>query len=238
MRSGQVAGEEKIPTIRLSAMTEAQKRAYVIADNKLALNAGWDDQLLALELQYLSELELDFDLGAIGFETAEIDLLLAGWSEGRTPSTMFRQSMRRRHGQPHRRSVAVGRHRVLCGDARRPEAFAALMAGAKAQMVFADPPYNVPIDGHGCWHGQVQHREFAMASGEMNSTEYIAFLKRVVGNLVTHSIDGSIHFICTDWRHIGELLQAAEPPTVRSRIVCVWNKTNAGLGSLINRSTS
>jgi len=125
-----------------------------------------------------------------------------------------------------------GRHRVLCGDATRPEAFAALMAGAQAQMVFADPPYNVPIDGHGCWHGQVQHREFAMASGEMNSTQYIAFLKQVVGNVVAHSIDGSIHFICTDWRHIGELLQAAKPQYSEVKNVCVWNKTNAGLGSL------
>src|SRR6185503_15790288 len=133
-------GEEKIPTIRLSAMTEAQKRAYVIADNKLALNAGWDDQLLALELQYLSELELDFDLGAIGFETVEIDLLLSGLAGGADAADQVPAIDETT--PPVSRTDDLwqcGRHRVLCGDATRPEAFAALMAGAQAQMVFADP---------------------------------------------------------------------------------------------------
>src|SRR5438093_1546177 len=77
-----------------------------------------------------------------------------------------------------------GPHRVLCGDATRAEAFAALLGEERAQMVFTDPPYNVPIDGHACGLGQVKHREFAMAAGEMSPAEFIAFLETVLDNLV------------------------------------------------------
>src|SRR5687768_10171507 len=146
--AAKLLGLETVPTIRLSEMSEAQKRAYVLADNKLALNAGWDDQLLALELSYLSELELEFDLGAVGFEPAEIDLILR---ELEGPKAVEADQV------PPLGQTAVsrvgdlwlcGRHRLLCADARVGAAYAALMAGDRAQMVFTDPPYNVPIAGH------------------------------------------------------------------------------------------
>jgi DNA modification methylase len=121
---------------------------------------------------------------------------------------------------------------VLCGDATRAEAFAALLGEERAQMVFTDPPYNVPIDGHVCGLGRVKHREFAMAVGEMSPAEFIAFLETVLDNLVAHSGDGAIHFICMDWRHIGELLAAADLSYRELKNVCVWNKTNGGMGSL------
>ena len=158
-RGGQAAGQENVPTIRLSAMTEAQKRAYVIADNKLALNAGWDEQLLALELQYLSELELDFDLGVIGFETAEIDLLLSGLADVEADAIDADSGggSRRatRSAGPAISGTVAG---TGCSAAMppKPDAFATLMAGEQAQMVFTDPPYNVPIDGHVCGLGKVQ----------------------------------------------------------------------------------
>jgi len=125
-----------------------------------------------------------------------------------------------------------GRHRVFCGDASQPEAFAQLLGGAQAQLIFTDPPYNVPIDGHACGLGQVRHREFAMGAGEMSSSEFTAFLKAALDNLAAHSSDGSIHFICMDWRHISELLRAAESPYGAPKNLCIWNKTNAGMGSL------
>jgi DNA modification methylase len=214
-------------------MTESQKRAYVIADNKLALNAGWDEELLALELGALATLELDFDLAITAFEMAEIDLLIDGQAEADPKADAI----------PNTDPVAppvsqlgdlwfCGPHRVLCGDATMPESFAALMAGEWAQLVFVDPPYNVPIDGHVCGLGAIQHAEFAMASGEMSAAEFTRFLAAVFGHLVRHSIDGSIHYVCMDWRHVYELLTAASGLYAEQKNLCIWNKDNGGMGSL------
>jgi hypothetical protein len=98
-------------------------------------------------------------------------------------------------------------------------------------MVFTDPPYNVPVDGHVSGLGKVKHREFAMASGEMSKSEFTAFLRAVFERLVAHSADGSIHFVCMDWRHMGEMIAASEGVYPELKNLCVWAKTNAGMGS-------
>jgi DNA modification methylase len=98
--------------------------------------------------------------------------------------------------------------------------------------VFTDPPYNVPIDGHVAGKGQTKHREFAMAVGEMSSAEFTRFLQQVCLNLRAFSADGSIHYLCMDWRHVGELLAAARPVYSEWKNLCVWTKDNAGMGSL------
>ncbi len=126
----------------------------------------------------------------------------------------------------------LGGHRLLCGDATQTKAFARLMDGAKAQMVFTDPPYNVPIDGHVCGLGRVRHGDFAMASGEMSETQFTSFLETVLQHLVASSADGSIHFVCMDWRHAYELLSASRGVYSELKNMCVWNKTNGGMGSL------
>jgi DNA modification methylase len=126
----------------------------------------------------------------------------------------------------------LGRHHLLCGDATREDSFKHLLDGHRAQMIFTDPPYNVPIDGHASGLGDVRHREFAMASGEMSEAEFTAFLEKIFGRLVKHSIDGSIHFICMDWRHCFELLSAGRRTYAELKALCVWNKTNGGMGSL------
>ncbi len=99
-------------------------------------------------------------------------------------------------------------------------------------MVFTDPPYNVPIDGHASGLGAIQHRDFVMASGEMDATEFTAFLTGVCGLLASHSVDGAIHFVCMDWRHVGELSAAGDKAYSELKNICVWNKHNAGMGSL------
>jgi DNA modification methylase len=106
------------------------------------------------------------------------------------------------------------------------------MRGQTAQMVFSDPPYNVPVDGHVCGLGRIKHREFAMAAGEMSELEFITFLQTVLGHLAAHSANGSIHFICIDWRHLHELLTAARAVYAAFKNLCIWNKTNGGMGSL------
>jgi hypothetical protein len=178
--AAKLLGLETVPTIRLSELTEPQRRAYVLADNKLAENAGWDPELLALELQYLSELELDFDLTITGFEAAEIDILIEGLEAPEPDAADRVPEIDGTAPTSHPGDLwRLGRHRLLCADATQPGPFTHLMAGKIAQMVFIDPPYNVPIDGHVCGLGQVRHAEFAMAAGEMSEAEFTAFLETI-----------------------------------------------------------
>ncbi|MBZ0218154.1 MAG: site-specific DNA-methyltransferase, partial [Fimbriimonadaceae bacterium] len=116
-------------------------------------------------------------------------------------------------------------------DALDPGTVGILMNGEKARMVFTDPPYNVPIDGHVGGSGQIKHREFAMASGEMSSTQFAAFLKKAFSNLADNSVDGSIHLICMDWRHMAEMLSAGEDVYSELKNLIVWAKDNGGMGT-------
>ena len=228
-------GLSEVPTIRLSDLSAAQKRAYLIADNRLAELAGWDEDLLAVELQSLTTIDLDFDIEIIGFETAEIDTLIAGLNGAGTEDDADRwpeiddtMPPITRRGDLWR----LGRHRLLCADATQAEAYGRLMDGETAQMVFTDPPYNVPIEGHVCGRGRVRHGEFPMAAGEMSEAEFTTFLETALNQMASHSSDGAIHFVCMDWRHLFELLTAGRRVYDELNNVCVWNKTNGGLGSL------
>jgi DNA modification methylase len=235
LEAAKLLGIEHVPTIRLEDMSEAQKRAYVIADNRLAEIAGWDDDLLAVEFQALSEIDLDFDIEITGFETADIDSLIAGLNGANEGDDVDRLPDIDETAPPITRLGdlwLLGRHRLLCADATKAESYARLLAEEQAQMVFTDPPYNVPIDGHVCGLGSVKHAEFAMASGEMSETEFTGFLETVLGQLAAHSVNGAIHFVCMDWRHLYELLTAGRAVYSEIKNLCVWNKTNGGMGSL------
>ena len=222
------------PCLRIDHMTAAEKRAYVIADNKLALNAGWDEELLALELKEIMETEIDFGIDVTGFSIAEVDHLIDGLApsepgdpkDDRLPD-LNAVPKRCRSGDVWR----LGKHRLICGDALNSAVVADLLDGEKAEMVFTDPPYNVAIEGHVSGLGKVRHREFAMASGEMTRAEFTAFLSSAFANLVAHSADGSIHFVCMDWRHMGEVLEAAATNYAELKNLIVWVKDNGGMGS-------
>ena len=234
IEAAKLLGIEKVPTIRLEDLTEAEVRAYVIADNKLAENAGWDRELLAIEFQGLLELDLDFDVTLTGFETPEIDILIGELdaAEEEDPADEVPELA---DGPPVTRLGdiwCIGKHRLICGDATDPDAYARLLDGAEAQMVFTDPPYNVPIEGHVSGLGKVKHREFAMASGEMSESEFTEFLAKVFRHLATASADGAIQFLCIDWRHVGEVLAAGKSAYTELKNLCVWAKTNGGMGSL------
>lgn len=125
----------------------------------------------------------------------------------------------------------LDKHRVFCGNALEAESYEQLMIGQSADMVFTDPPYNVPISGHCTGLGRNTHREFPMASGEMSVAEFTEFLGTTCALLVRHSADGSLHYLCMDWRHAGELMAAG---TAYSELknICVWVKDNGGMGSL------
>lgn len=233
LEAAKLLGLETVPTIRIEDMTEAQKRAYVIADNKLAENAGWDTELLAIELQALAEIDLGFDIETTGFEMGEIDVLISGIGHAddeadRLPEIDPSLPPLSRPGD----LWLLGPHRLLCADATKAESFTRLMSGEAAQIVFTDPPYNVPIDGHVSGLGAIKHSEFAMAAGEMSEIEFTTFLETVLGHMAAHSVDGAIHFVCMDWRHLYELQTASRAVYDALKNLCVWNKTNGGMGSL------
>ncbi|MCZ6772727.1 MAG: site-specific DNA-methyltransferase [Proteobacteria bacterium] len=228
-------GMECVPVIQIDHLTQAQKRAYIIADNRLAELAGWDEELLAVEFKFLTEIDIEFDVGITGFETAEIDLLIEGVegieAEPDPADEIPEPNLERPAVSQPGDMWLLGANRLLCGDARDMASYEALMAGQSAQMVFADPPYNVPISGHVCGLGKAQHRDFAMAAGEMSEEEFVGFLKTTLGHCAAHCIDGAINFICMDWRHMGELIAAGRQVYSELKNLCVWNKSNAGMGS-------
>jgi DNA modification methylase len=228
-------GIRRVPTIRLDHMTDAQKRAYVIADNRLAETAGWDRELLAHELQYLSSLDLEFDTTLTGFDSPEIDVLIqeldldgAGNEADEIPNIDTPAPSVSQLGDLWR----LGEHRLLCADATKQDSFSRLLQDAKAQMIFTDPPYNVRIDGNVCGLGAIKHREFQMASGEMTEAEFVEFLRTTLRHMASFSVDGSMHFVCMDWRHCFELISAGRSVYSELKNLCVWNKTNGGMGSL------
>ena len=234
VEAAKLFGMNSVPCITLPAMSEAKKRAYVIADNKLALNAGWNIDMLSLEFEGITVDDPSFDVELTGFSFGEIDLVMDQVSP-EEPDNPEDDSLP--DNDEGLRDVAIGdifamgHHRLICGDALDMQTVSALMGGAKATMIFTDPPYNVKIDGNVGGLGSIKHEEFQMASGEMTSDEFTAFLKTSINNMATHSNDGSIHFICMDWRHITELMAAGMAVYTELKNMLVWVKDNGGMGT-------
>jgi DNA modification methylase len=223
---------DRVPTIRLEDLTEDQIRAYVIADNRLADLAGWDKATLAIELQHLATLDCNIDVTLTGFEVAEIDLIVQEASHKPDADDVFAGQLTDQPVTKLGDLWRLGKHRILCADSLEESSYRLLMNTKRADVVFADPPYNVPIDGHASGKGSVRHRDFVMASGEMNPPEYIAFLTMGLRFLAQFSTAGSVHFICQDWRHAKEMLAASEQVYDAWLNLAVWVKNNGGLGSL------
>ncbi|HLM82950.1 MAG TPA: DNA methyltransferase [Terriglobales bacterium] len=233
--AARLLGLTEFPTIRVEHLTDAQIKAFAIADNKLSENSTWDAALLGQQLKALAEVELDFNLEATGFEMGEIDLLIEGLEPTSEAESDAADSI---PDQTTTRVTSVNdlwhlaKHRVLCGNALDPEAYSRLMGKRQAGVVFTDPPYNVPIDGHVSGLGKKRHPNFPMASGEMSESEFTDFLSCVCKHMAGYSRVGSIHFICMDWRHLGELLSAGKEAYDEFKNLCVWAKANAGMGSM------
>ena len=209
--AAQLLGLENIPVISLDHLTEAQARAYLLADNKLAERSSWDDASLALQLKELSELALDFDFEAIGFELPEVDLRIQSLdpTDNADRADEFSNAVGPAVSRPGDLWL-LGKHRVYCGSALDPSAYELLMAKERASAVFTDPPYNVKIDGNVCGSGAVKHREFAMASGEMTREEFARFLGGAFDLVRAHASPGAIIYACMDWRHMAEMLAAGD----------------------------
>ena len=229
-------GMPLVPIIRITHLTETQKRGYRLADNKLAEGATWDFEIVAEELEALSAPGIDINIESIGFEKAEIDILIG---KHVTPKINEDEADFQPAIEPDRPIVArpgdlwyLDQHRLLCGDARKIDHYQHLLSGKFADMVITDPPYNVKVDGFVCGLGSFSHDEFVMGSGEMVTSEFRHFLSTTTSNLVQATREGSIHFIFIDWRHIDDLLAAGRPVYSELKAICVWNKSNGGMGSL------
>jgi hypothetical protein len=228
LMAAKAIGLTEVPTIHIHGLSEGQKRVLRIADNKIALGAGWDIDILKSELAELGSLDLDFDVSVTGFSTGELDVILNGRADPDDEVVPEAPVLpRTRPGD----IWILGEHRVGCGDARDLD-FVRRLVGEEAVIdtAFLDPPYNVQISGHANAVGR--HREFVMASGEMDEVEFQAFLKQTLGVSAAVSRDGAVHFVCMDWRHMDDVSAVGKGVYGELLNVCVWNKSNAGMGSL------
>lgn len=225
------AGYKEVPTVKVEHLTSAEKKAFSIAVNKLAEDADWDNAILRADFQIL--IEEEFDLSVTGYDIGEIDVLMLdpkgeGKQEGDEDPFTDESEI------PERVKVGdlwqLGRHKLICGDSLKGAILKTLTNGKKANMVFCDPPYNCKINGNVCESGK--HNEFAMASGEMTEAEFTGFLNSAMTNLVNYTTDGSIHFICMDWKHVKEMIFASDGLYSELKNICVWDKGSGGMGSL------
>jgi len=229
--AAQRLGLSEVPAVRLSDLSEADLRALRLALNRIAEDSAWDREALSLEFSEILELAPQLDLADTGFEIAEIDVLLDDPGldqEDELPPIDPVAKPVTRLGD----LWVLGEHRLLCDNALRTESYACVLGSDKAQMMFADPPYNVRIEGHVSGLGKIKHADFAMASGEFSAAEFKAFLHTALGHAVSCSTNGAIHFVCMDWRHLPEILAAGDAVYSELLNLCVWAKSNAGMGSL------
>jgi DNA modification methylase len=221
-------GLTELPVITLPGLSETQKRALRIADNKITLNAGWDLEILQLELGELGSIDVDIDLTLTGFSTGEIDLILT------SPVDPDDEVIPPVPATPQTKPGDIwilGEHRVGCGDGRDAEFLQRVIGhGSRIDAAFLDPPYNVRIGGHAV--SARSHREFAMASGEMSEAEFRSFLIETLGAAARVSRDGAVHFVCMDWRHMDDVSAVGRTVYGERLNLCIWNKSNAGMGSL------
>jgi DNA modification methylase len=225
----------EVPTIKLETLSGSQIKALRIADNRLTETSSWDDRILAQTLQDLAQTELDFSLDVTGFSMPEIDLRIQGLSVSGTESDPADDITEIVRGEPVTKPGdmwQLGPHKILFANSLDPKSYDVLLGDDRAAMIFTDPPYNVRIDGHAGGKGAIRHREFAMATGEMSSIEFKSFLRRCCTLMAEHSVDGALHFICMDWRHASELLEAGATAYSELKNICVWVKDNGGMGSL------
>jgi hypothetical protein len=209
--ASKLLGLAEVPILRIGDLSEAQKRAYVLADNKLAERAGWDRQLLAVELGELSVLlpDLGLSVDLTGFKVGEIDRILAD-VEQKTSASPDDDVV-----PPPEVTVSrpgdvwmLGRHRIICGDARQGEVLREVLGDERVDLVFTDPPHSALTYGHPLGHDMIQSCDFDDVSGEVKDDEFRILLRQVLGNAAAISRDGALHFVCMDWTHIADLIEA------------------------------
>jgi hypothetical protein len=227
-------GLREVPAVSLTDMSEADLRVLRLALNRITDDAEWGRAALKLEFSDILVLAPQIELEDTGFEIGEIDVHLDGGrgvdqeDDAPVPAIEGDAPPVARVGD----LWVLGDHRLLCADALDGESYKRLLRADKADMMFTDPPYNVPVEGHASGLGAVKHADFVMASGELSAAEFQSFLRTALGHAAACSVNGAIHYVCMDWRHQCEIIAAGEAVYSELKNLCVWNKSNAGMGSL------
>jgi DNA modification methylase len=224
-------GLAEVPAVTIADLDEANLRMLRLALNRLSEDARWDVEGLRLEFSEIMEISAEIDLRVGGFEMGEIDVAFGGFGgdeEDDLPALNEASTPVTKPGD----LWLLEEHRILCADALMPESYTRLLGDERAQMIFTDPPWNIPIAGHVSGLGSTKHDDFAMGCGEMSAMEFEDFLRTTLGHAARCSDDGSIHFVCMHWGRIRELLAAAADLFTETKNLCIWNKSNAGMGSL------
>jgi DNA modification methylase len=227
-------GLATIPTLCLADLSPDAVRQYRIADNALGDLSDWDMSLLTDELRAIVEIDGIECVEAMGFDIPVVEIMLDGPAEAGVkadPADEIPASPCVPVTVPSDLWV-LGHHRLLCGSSLEAENWCRLMELNQARTAFVDPPYNVPVAGHVSGLGKVKHDEFAMASGEMSEGQFIGFSVDWFNAMLPHLVDGAVIAACMDWRHLFELLTAGRQATLSLLNMCVWNKSNGGMGSL------
>lgn len=222
----------QVPVVRVCHLDDEDKRLLRIALDRLGELPEWDEAALAEEFADL--IRLDADVTASGFDMPEVDLLILDHLP-RPLADALDDVPKVTSGAPvsHLGDVwRVGRHLIGCGDARDGEFVESLMGGRKAQAVFTDPPYGIPIAGFVSGSSGPQHADFAMGVGEMSDVEFHQFLADFMSVASSHLSDGAVIFTFMDWRHIDILVGAGKSLDLDLLNICVWSKPNAGMGSM------
>ncbi|MEO6298645.1 MAG: DNA methyltransferase [Paracoccaceae bacterium] len=232
LEAARLAGLETVPVICLGHLSKAQAKAYRIADNRLAeIGTSWSPDLLQLEVSAILKMDCSFDIELTGFGSRELQLqadTAAADDDVEDEVPQVPTSAVTQAGDDWR----MGDHRLLCGDALAAESYQVLLGAERPAMMFTDPPYNVAMAGHATGNGKARHREFVQASGEMSAPEFQRFLLAFCLLAARFCKPGALHYVCMDWRHIGQLLQAGTAAFDDLVNLCVWAKSNAGMGSL------
>lgn len=239
LEAAKILGLQSVPTLSVDHLSDVEKRAFMLADNKIAELAGWDLDILAVEFEELSVefADLEIDLECTGFATGEIDQIVSDHDD------RFSEAVEDELPEPLNESVSkrgdvwcLGSHRLLCGDARSREEMITLLGKEEAALVITDPPYNVKVNGHVGGRGRTKHQEFAFASGEMSADEYRHFLRDSVTQLILAARPGALIYCFIDWRHIEVLLAAGRELELSLSNVCIWHKSTPGQGSFYRSS--
>ena len=227
-------GMTEVPVIELKDLTPTQKKAYIIADNRLALNAGWDDQLLTIELNEL--LEDKFSLDLLGFNADELNALLnpVEINDGLVDEDEVPEPP----PEPITKLGDVwvlGNHRLMCGDSTSIDAVDKLMDGQKADMVFTDPPYGMTYGG-GALAGSTPKGALVKAHGMIlgdnkRGDDLIALVRDALASAVASSKSGSATYVCFPWRTYSEFEAAMEECGLKASACIVWDKKSIGLGN-------
>jgi len=233
LEAAKLAGFAEVPVVVADHLNPTEADAFMLAQVRLIERGEWDERLLGQVLRDLTVAEIDFDVSITGFEPSEIDLKIIALDDDANENDLADEAPP--VGPPVTRPEDVwqlGEHRLLCGDALRPESYQALLCGELAAVIFSDPPYNVAIAGHVSGLGAITHREFAMGASEMSEGEFIDFLTTVTTCLAEHSVAGSLHYLAIDWRGMLALLTAGRRSYDSLQNVCVWSKGMGGMGSM------